>query len=297
MQKKSDWLLEHAVSVTSEHGEDGIIEKIFEVIGAKSRWCVELGALNGTHGSNTWQLITKKQWSAVLIEADPTYFEQLRATYAPYPRVYCVNNFVTFEGEYALDKIFAQTPLPREFDLLSLDIDGNEYHLWDSLAVYRPRVVVVEFNPSIPNAVSFVQPRDMSIFQGSSLRALTELGERKGYTLVAANAVNAFFVLEELFPLFEIADDSLDAIHTDHSFETQLFQLYDGTLMIAGNDKLIWHNMPIDVEKLQVLSGRKRAYPARIPERAMMRSIKYHVRKLPFYPILKRVRRWLSRIA
>ena len=106
----------------------------------------------------------------------------------------CVNAFTSFEGPQSLDNIFARTQLPKEFDLFSLDIDGNEYHLWDSLTHYRPRVMLVEFNPTIPNDVAFIQPRDMSVFQGSSLMAFVELGKRKGYELIAANETNAFCI-------------------------------------------------------------------------------------------------------
>ena len=162
------------------------------VIGAQSRSCVELGALNGVHGSNVWQLIKNEWWNGVLIEADQTYFERLQREFADTPTVECVNAFTSFEGPQSLNNIFARTQLPKEFDLFSLDIDGNEYHLWDSLTHYRPRVMLVEFNPTIPNDVAFIQPRDMSVFQGSSLMAFVELGKRKGYELIAANETNAF---------------------------------------------------------------------------------------------------------
>jgi len=286
-------LLDFSRNITSEHGEDGVLEKIFEIIGA-DRWCVELGALNGVHGSNVWHLAKKGGWSSVLIEADKTYFEKLQQEYAGIERAYCVNAFVSFEGEYSLDTIFARTPLPHVFDLFSLDIDGNEYHLWDSMVAYRPRVMLVEFNPSIPNDVAFIQPRNMKIFQGSSLRAFVELGKRKGYELVATNETNAFFVFEELFPKFGISDNSIDALHADRRYETKLFQLYDGTLRISGYDHLIWHNLTIDVEKLQVLPRHARRYPAHIDESGTLRAFKYWMRKFPLYPWLQRVRAFLK---
>ena len=190
--------------------------------------------------------------------------------------------------------IFARTPLPRTFDLFSLDIDGNEYHLWDSLSEYRPRVMVIEFNPSIPNDVLFVQPRDMAVLQGSSLRALVELGNRKGYELVATNEINAFFVLKELFTKFGIPDNSIDVLHTNHKYETKLFQLYDGTLRISGYDRLLWHNVSIDIEKLQVLPFRKRRYPFRADASKGVRSFKYWARKFPLYSWLQRMRALLK---
>jgi len=287
-------LLDYNRNITSEHGEDGVIEKIFQIIGEGEKWCVELGALNGVHGSNVWRLLKEQGWPGVLIEADRTYFEKLQREYAGIERAHCVNAFVSFEGEHSLDRIFAQTPLPHTFDLLSLDIDGNEYHLWDSLTKYRPRVMVVEFNPSIPNEVSFIQPRDMKVFQGSSLRAFVELGKRKGYELIATNEINAFFVLKELFPKFGITDNSIDTLHTDHTYETKLFQLYDGTLKIAGYKRLIWHNLPLDAEKIQVLPPRSRRYPAHIDENTNLRTLKYWIRKLPFYSFLQRVRALLK---
>ncbi len=284
-------LLSYSRDVTSQHGEDGIIERILTVICEDSKWCVDLGALNGTHDSNVWHLIKEKGWSGVLIEADQTQFEKLQKEYIGIDRAHCINSFISFEVEDSLDSIFARTPLPHVFDLFSLDIDGNEYHLWNSLTDYHPRVMVVEFNQTIPNGVTFIQPRDMKIFQGSSLRALVELGKRKGYELVAANEANAFFVLKELFLKFGITDNSIDTLRIDHQFETKLFQLYDGTLCISGYDRLLWHNIPIDIEKIQVLPLRVRRYPARIDENGVLRTFKYWARKFPLYPLIQRVRK------
>jgi hypothetical protein len=290
---KNAWLLDHRRDVTSEHGEDGIIEKIFETIGEGSKWCVELGALNGTHDSNVWHLVKERGWNGVLIEADRTYYEKLVSEYRDTPNAHPVNAFVSFEGENSLDALFARTPMPKEFDLLSLDIDGNDYHLWDSLTVYRPRVLVIEFNPSIPDGISFVQPRDMAVYQGSSLAATVALSKEKGYELVCVNAGNAFFVQKDLLPAFRIADNSIESLHTDHSYETQIFQLYDGTLKLAGNTDLIWHRIPIDEEKLQVLPKRKRVYHAQISAHSGIRSLKYYVRTMPWYPLVQRVRKSL----
>lgn len=291
---KNTWLLDYRRDVTSEYGEDGIIEKVFETIGEGARWCVELGALNGTHDSNVWSLLKQKGWSGVLIEADPTYYEKLLSEYRDTPGAHPVQAFVSFEGDQSLDAIFARTPLPKHFDLLSLDIDGNDFHLWESLSTYRPRLLVVEFNPSIPDTISFVQPRDMSVYQGSSLKAFVALGKKKGYELLAVNAGNAFFIEKELFPAFGIEDNSISALHTDHEYETQIFQLYDGTLVLAGNANLIWHRIPIDREAIQPLPRRKRRYPARISPDATMRSLKYRIRKQLWYSFAQRVRAWFS---
>jgi hypothetical protein len=286
-------LLEYRKDVTSQDGEDGIIAEIFNRVGTKNKWCAEFGALNGTHDSNTWTLLNNEGWSGVLIEADKTYFEKLQEVYRDNPRAHLINEFITYEGEHSLDTIFARTPAPRDFDLLSIDIDGADYHVWDSLAQYKPRVVVIEYNPTIPNHVEFVQPRDMAVFQCSSLLSTIELGKKKGYEPVAVNETNVFFVTRELYSLCGVEDNSIAALRPHNPFETKLFQLYDGTLMISGYKRLFWHNMQIDEEKLQVLPKRKRVYPARIASEGIIRSLKYHVRKLPVHPLLMKIKKLL----
>jgi len=279
-------LSQYARNVTSSHGEDGIIEYIFRTIGAQNKWCLELGALNGTHDSNVWNLLNTQGWSGLLIEADITYFTKLAELYRDVPRVVCVNTFVSFEGDSSLDSVCARSPMPRDFDLLVLDIDGNDYHLWDSLREFEPRLVVIEYNPSIPNDIEFVQPRDMSVQQGSSLLSITKLGQRKGYTLIATTPSNAIFVKKDMASKFNIQDTSLDALHPDTNFYTRIFQLYDGTLVLDGCKELLWHKKIIDEKSLQVLPQRLRRYPARIPQQESVRKFKYYIRKLPIYTAL-----------
>ncbi|HEV8666996.1 MAG TPA: hypothetical protein VN665_04110, partial [Candidatus Paceibacterota bacterium] len=141
------WVQAYGKNIQSQHGEDGIIDELFKRIGNANKWCVEFGALNGTHHSNSWHAVMEEGYSGVLIEADPTYFEKLQQVYKDTPRAYCMNEFVEFEGSKRLDALLARTPIPKDFDLLSIDIDGNDYHVWDSLTEYRPRAVLIEFNP------------------------------------------------------------------------------------------------------------------------------------------------------
>lgn len=284
-------LAAYAKNVKSQDGEDGIIARIFDIIGAKNKWCLELGALNGTHHSNTWSLINEHGWEALLIEADVTYFKKLAMLYKDNPKAHCVNAFVSFEGEQSLDTLCERAGMPHDFDLLSLDIDGNDYHLWESMRVYAPRLVCIEFNPTIPNQVEFVQPRDMHINQGSSLLSTVKLAEEKGYALIGTTATNAFFVKKDEAGKFGIEDASLDALHPDTRYVTYLYQLYDGTLKIAGYDKLFWHRIPIHEGKLQVLPKGKRKYPAHIDTSASVRRFKDWARQQPFYSFVQRLRK------
>jgi hypothetical protein len=255
------WLLEHAANVTSQNGEDGIIAKTLEVIGEPRGWCVEFGAWDGRHLSNTYDLIQSRGFSAVMIEGSASRFHDLQAAFANNPRVIAVNAFVGFTAADGLDSILARTPIPDDFDVLSIDIDGNDYHVWKAVERYRPRVVVIEYNPTIPTAVDFVQPADRSVNQGSSITALNRLAREKSYELVATTSHNGIFVRRDLFPAFGIADNSVARLRVDESMVTYIFNGYDGTVFIRGAGKLGWHGVPYRESRLQVLPRVFRKFP------------------------------------
>ncbi len=245
--KPNDWLMQFAKNKYSQFGEDGIIEKIFEIMSqapsgeAKGdKWCVDIGAWDGKKISNTYNLMTNYGWSGVLVEADEKKFPELQETYKDNKKAICKCRWVNFEGPDSLDNIFKETPLPKNFDFLSLDIDGNDYHAWEAMTKYQPKVALVEFNRSIPADIDFVQPRDMKVNQGSSILAIYRLGKKKGYELVAATDPNAFFVKKELFPLFNMQPieekDLVKFIPEKNLFK--LFQLFDGTIISVGCDVL-----------------------------------------------------------
>jgi hypothetical protein len=254
-------LNEFAKNVTSQYGEDGIIEKILSIINDNDKWCVEFGSWDGKNCSNTFNLITNKGYRGVLIEGNPRRFKDLVKTYEANKKVIPLNAMVGFDRENSLDRILEKTDIPSNFDLLSIDIDGNDYHVWQAVEDYKPKVVVIEFNPTIPKQVEFVQPKDMSITQGSSLLATSKLGKSKGYELVAATANNAIFVAERYFGMFGIKDNSVDALWTDESFMSYIFCGYDGTVFIRGCGMMPWQTIPIKESRVQQLPGwaRKRA--------------------------------------
>ncbi len=252
---RNNWIWrQHAYNQFTQTGEDGMLAKIFEILGVEKGNCVELGAADGIFMSNTRLLITEKGWSAVMIEACPKLFAKLNQCYADRDDVQCIHTLAQFEGESTLDDIFKRAGLPLDFDFFCLDVDGNDYHLWESLRVYRPKLMVVEYNQTIPNEVVFVQERDPKVAQGASLAALIRLGQEKGYELIATSELNAFFVCKENFHLFNIDDNSIDAMRRSSGTQTHLFQLPDGTLKVAGNTTLIWQkSLPMRPERFQVL--------------------------------------------
>jgi hypothetical protein len=257
LNQRSRALLDSRRNVTSQLGEDGLIERIFQIIGIANKWSVEFGANDGRHVSNTWNLIHNMGWTGVLIEGDSNCLPQLHENCKDVlERTRIVEAFVGIEGDYTLDAILTRLDAPNDIDLLSIDIDGDDWHVWNAVKIFRPRVVVIEFNPTIDNDVLFVQ--DYRSYHGSSLSAMIELGKAKGYELVAATDFNALFVIQELFPQFGIVDNSIDAIYSSPHL-IRVFQGFDGTIFPTGDLRLLWKG-PIELtsEDFQVIPASMR---------------------------------------
>ena len=190
---KIDDLAAHERSVYSQCGEDGALERIFGLLGTSNCYFVEFGAHDGLELSNTANLRLHHGWTGLLLEAG-----------GDADGVLVQREFVTAEN---VNDLFARYGVPHSFDLLSIDIDGNDYWVWKSL-LYRPRVVVIEYNiyfalskaRTIPYDPDFVW--DGSLYCGASLAALRKLGHEKGYALVYTDrwSPNAFFVLRSELP-------------------------------------------------------------------------------------------------
>ena len=123
--------------------------------------------------------------------------------------------------------------------------------------------MVIEFNPTIPSEVSFVQIDDANLNQGASLRALVELGKCKGYELAAATSWNAIFVVGEDWKHLGIEDDSIQSLRHDTSEVTHIFFGYDGTALLGGAKRLPWHEAPVRESDVQILPAILREYPPR----------------------------------
>ena len=178
--------------VYSQNGEDGIVEAIFDRVGTTNRYCVEFGVGDGRE-CNTRRLL-EQGWSGLSMDASEP------PTDAPVP---IRREFVNAEN---VNSLFRKYEVPAIFDLLSIDIDGNDYWVWKALDAARARVVVIEYNASVSVTESRSIAYDADFrwghtdYFGASLLALQRLGECKSYTLVACDStgVNAFFVDAEL---------------------------------------------------------------------------------------------------
>ena len=233
-----------ARNVYSQFGEDGILEVILSKFPETNCWCVEFGAWDGRLMSNTCHLIQSKNYRAVLIEADSRKFKELAANYSGNRSVTTVCALVDWQ-DHKLDDILASTEIPRDFDLLCIDVDGNDYHIWAATHLYSPKVVCIEFNPTVATGIEFVQKAKAGISQGASITSMVALGKDKGYELVAATRNNAIFVAEKYLRLFELVDNRPEALRIDSAWVTQIFWGMDGKLFMAGNETMPWHGISI----------------------------------------------------
>lgn len=190
--------------IFSQSGEDGIIDEIFRRIGADNRYFVEFGAGNGLQNSTAALLL--KNWVGLWMEADPGNGEIIRKKFASLllkHRLSFLSSFITAEN---IEELFGQADVPESFDLLSIDLDGNDYWIWKTITHYSPRVVMCEYNPRYGSDLKWVMKYNPAhrwngtCYYGASLKSLELLGREKGYKLVACNTagVNAFFVRNDL---------------------------------------------------------------------------------------------------
>jgi hypothetical protein len=180
MTRDPAWLLQYKKDVYSQSGEDGIVQAILNALGERDHWCVESVAWDTQQLSNTRNLIESYFYNAVLIEGDTERFASLKRFYAANHNVTPVHAFVGFGKEDGFDSVLKKTAIPAGFDFLSIQIYGNDFHVWKAMEAYRPKLICIEFNPTIPNECDFVQPADARINQGSSLKSLVALGQAKG---------------------------------------------------------------------------------------------------------------------
>lgn len=255
-------LNDYAFNKYSQNGEDGIIEEILNRLPKSSLnyWCVEFGAWDGVHLSNTCRLIRERNYNAVLIEADIKKFRDLNNNF-PSENVTKLNEWVSFEGENSLDHLLLRTSCPSDFDFLSIDIDGIDYWIFESISKFNPKIVCIEYNQTIPNVVDFINPRDFKIKYGSSAKSIVSLAVKKGYYLVAVTLTNLIFISYKFIDNFVEDIKPLDELNLLGTNPNILFSGYDGTLFSTHNSvSLGWHDIKLPIQRFQVLPRILRKY-------------------------------------
>lgn len=190
--------------VFSQTGEDGILAEIFRRIGSSSRFFVECAPGDGIE-NNTHYLLTLG-WKGHWFELAPKNVKAIRGNFAAQIAAGSLGVHSVQVTRENIEALLDRAHVPPELDLLSIDIDGNDYWVWQKIERYRPRAVVIEYNSTFPPECDWTMNHDPhagfdgSTKFGASLLALERLGVEKGYNLVGCtlSGTNAFFVREEL---------------------------------------------------------------------------------------------------
>ena len=191
--------------VFSQNGEDGILFEIFKRINSVNRIFVEIGVENGLENNTTFLL--QQGWSGYWLEGNLEAVRFIRKHFEKPITNKVLSVRHVFAREDDIVGILSDLNVPRDPDLLSIDIDRNTYYVLKAILSYlRPRVLVVEYNSLYPPPVEWkveYSPEkswNRSSYVGASLKAYEILGNQFGYSVVGCDicGINAFFVRNEL---------------------------------------------------------------------------------------------------
>lgn len=222
----TDW----SSDVYSQGGEDGMLAEVLRRLGIERGTCVEVGAHDGFTYSNTARLWHDQGWIALLVEPDPARFEVLTTRAAGHD-CRLLRRAVAAEGPDRLEHLLADVGVGAEVDLLSIDVDGDDLALLRSLPPVRARVVVCEYNPTIPWHLEL--EGDHGAATGSSLGALVAGAEAVGYALVGVTATNAVFVAETDLDAFADLERDVAALARPGAY-TYVITDYTGRAAVVG---------------------------------------------------------------
>lgn len=197
-------LLVQRFGLRSQNEEDGLTWALFQLVGVANRRFVEVGC--GTNGGNAGFLAGECGWTGLMIDASEERIKRIRSQFGS--NVTALARWTTREN---VNETLQEHGLVGDVDLLGVDIDGNDYWVWEALTACLPRVVVIEFNPFFGPRRAVVVPYAPDFdrhaysdnrYYGASLAAMVRLGSHKGYRLVCVEprGVNAYFLRNDVHP-------------------------------------------------------------------------------------------------
>lgn len=193
--------------VFSQRGEDGIIQYIINQLEIPNRIFIEFGVENYTE-SNTRFLLMNNHWGGLVIDSSKENIRFIKEDFIYWKYdIIADHSFITRDN---INQLIRKYTSIEDIGLLSVDVDGNDYWIWEAIDVVNPRVVVCEYNSifgpskrvSVPYAENFEKTKAhySNLYFGASLGAFCYLAEKKGYDFIgtAGAGVNAFFVRKDL---------------------------------------------------------------------------------------------------
>ena len=210
LKKNPSKIEEIEFKVFSQFGDDGIIQFLINRINfdESNKSFVEFGVENYQE-SNTRFLLFNNNWSGLIIDASPMNISEIKKSH--YYWKYDLEAISSFVTKKNINNILEKSKIDKKIGLLSIDVDGNDYWIWESINYVDPILVVIEFNSnfgfdekiSVPYKEDFMRTKEhhSNLYWGTSLAALKFLGKKKGYEFICTNSAgnNAYFVKESYF--------------------------------------------------------------------------------------------------
>lgn len=201
--KSSKNIQDYEFKVFSQNGEDGIIQFLIQNTEIKNKIFVEFG-VETYKEANTKFLLLNNGWSGLIIDGDKDAMEKIASSDLHWKYdLKSIGNFITKDN---INKIIKSAGIEGEIGLLSVDIDGNDYWVFENIDCVNPQILIMEYNSmfgdihkiSVPYDENFArsQKHYSNLYYGASIAALCDIANKKGYDLVGSNSFgnNLFFI-------------------------------------------------------------------------------------------------------
>jgi hypothetical protein len=255
-KKRISSLIEVEFRGFSQWGEDGILDWLVERIPGIPEIFVEFGVENYRE-ANTRLLLWLRNWRGLVIDGSPSNIEDIRNQEVSWRfDLETVSAFIDCDN---INELISSNGFNGDIGILSVDIDGNDYWVWQSISVINPVIVVCEYNAIFGDLRQITTPyrsdfqRALAhyswLYFGASLQALIDLGSAKGYSFVGTNSngCNAFFVRNDRAP--DVLG-ALDGISSCGSLFRESRDKSGGLSYIRGRERVesIYHMPVYDLE-------------------------------------------------
>lgn len=198
--------------VFSQNGEDGIIQYIINKLEIPNKIFIEFGVETYIE-SNTRFLLINNEWSGLILESDTDFVNFIKNDYVF--QKYDLQIEKVFITKDNINSVFKNYTNLKDIGLLSIDIDGNDYWIWETITEIQPRIVICEYNATFGDSKKVTIPYQAdfdkntahysNLFFGASLNALCDLADKKGYDFIGTctSGANAFFVRKDINTVFK----------------------------------------------------------------------------------------------
>ena len=255
--KQSESLTDYEFKVFSQWGEDGILQHLTRHLHIRNHTFIEFG-VEDFFESNCRFLLMKDLWHGFVIDGSPDNIKRLKTS--PFYWKYPINSKASFITRENVVEILEESGFDKNVGILSVDVDGVDYHLLEVLKDWNASIVIVEYNSifgsqravTVPYESEFQRTKKhrSNLYYGASLPAFAKLLNGRGYALVGVNSVgsNAFFVKRDLLN-DRVKEQALKSCFRTSSFREARNEQGELTLMFAKDSLMAIKHLPlIDLE-------------------------------------------------